>query len=254
MAHRGSRLLWPENTMVAFQGAADLGIQYFETDLHATRDGILLTFHDQTLQRTTDATGKVLDRTLAELREVDAGHRFEIEGDFPHRGTGVHIPTLEEVITTFPDVVVTVDLKAPDLEPLLVEFCERHDAWDRLIVGSFIDTRTWRVRKLTQGRVATSATGTETSRVLAASRFGMNPTMPGDVYQIPETAGPLRVVDRRFLRAAHANRIPVHVWTVNDPQRMEELLDLGVDGIITDRPDLLRDLMIRRGVGGPWNR
>lgn len=243
-AHRGSRVLWPENTMPAFQGAYDLGFRVFETDLHATADGVLLTFHDPTLERTTDASGPIASRMLSDLAGVDAGHRFERGGDHPWRGRGVGIPTLEELVSTFPDVAVILDLKAPGLEELLVDLVRRLDLWDRVIVGSFRDARLRRFRHLTEGRVATSSGPRETLAVRARSWARRPSRSPADVFQVPTKAG-ITVVDEAFVASAHAAGKHVHVWTVNETEEMSRLLDLGVDGIITDRPDLLADLLER---------
>ncbi len=249
-AHRGSRILWPENTMVAFQGAIDLGYRFIETDLHLTSDGVLVTFHDDTLDRCTDATGNVEDRSFSELRAVDAGYRFQLDGSHPHRASGVGIPALEEVVTAFPDACFILDLKQPAIEAALAEFLDRHRMEDRVIVGSFRDSRLRRFRQLTNGRVATSSGPVETLRVRARSWIGRPSTSPADAFQVPVRQG-IRIVDRAFVEAAHAAGKQVHVWTVNDRAEMEELLDLGVDGLITDRPDTLREVLMARG-GGPW--
>ena len=242
-AHRGSRLLWPENTMPAFQGAYDLGVRVFETDLHATADGVLVAFHDATLERTTDAVGPISDRSIDDLGGIDAGHRFEREGDHPHRARGVRIPTLEEVVSTFPDVALILDMKAPGLEPLLAGLIERLDLAERVIVGSFSDARLRRFRHMA-GHVATSAGPREALAGRARSWARLASASPADVFQVPVRAG-VRVVDRAFVAAAHAADKHVHVWTVNEESEMRRLLDLGVDGIITDRPDLLQQVLGR---------
>jgi len=254
MAHRGSGVLWPENTMVAFQGAVDLGFRYLETDVRATSDGVLVALHDATLDRTTSGTGPIVKQTFAEVRELDAAHHFATAGNFLHRGAGVAVPTLEELLISFPDAVLTIDLKAPGVESQLYEVIARHGAWDRVIVGSFHDNRLRRFRKLARGRVATSSGPAETARFLSAARLGRAVRINADALQVPDRAGPMRVVTRVTVDAAHAAGKEVHVWTINDRDRMVELLDLGVDGIITDRGDVLRDVMVARGVGGSWNR
>ncbi len=254
MAHRGSQVLWPENTIVSFQGAVDLGFRYLETDIRATRDGVLVACHDPTLERTTDGTGSVADRTFDELQELDAGYHFSPEEEYPQRGRGVRIPALDEVLVTFPDVILTLDLKAGGIEAALHDLIARRKAWDRIIVGSFRDRRLRRFRTMTEGRVATSSGPGETARFLTAARTGRAPRMQADALQVPERAGPIHVVNERTVRTAHECGKQVHVWTVNDRRRMVELLDLGVDGIITDRPDILRDVMQTRGSGGPWNQ
>jgi glycerophosphoryl diester phosphodiesterase len=231
--------------MPAFQGAVDLGVGFLETDLHATADGALITFHDPTLDRCTDGSGPVADRTLVELGEFDAAHAFEREGDFPLRGTGVGIPTLEEVMTTFPDVGFVLDIKAPGVEPLLADLLARLDAEDRVIVGSFSDRRLGRFRRLTGGAVATSSATLETLKVKAASLARRPAHTRADAFQVPARAG-VTVVDRAFIDSAHAAGKHVHVWTVNERDEMERLLDMGVDGLVTDRPDILTEVLAER--------
>ncbi len=251
LAHRGSRELWPENTMVAFQGAIDLGYRFLETDLHATSDGKVVLFHDDTLNRTTDHHGRISKWTWDELRECDAAYRFDPIHHFPHRGRGVRIPTLEELATTFPNTLLTLDLKQSGIEQLLVEVVYRLNLWDRVIVGSFSDARIRRFRKLTGGRVATSSGPRETLAAMGAARLGRPLKVRADALQIPETYGRTRVLTSRLIEAAHASGKQIHVWTVNERADMIRLLDMGVDGLITDRPDTLKDLMIARGSGGP---
>lgn len=251
LAHRGSRELWPENTMVAFQGAIDLGYRFLETDLHATADGKLVLFHDDTLGRTTDQTGKVSKWTWEDLADVDAGYRFDPIHHFPHRGRGVAIPSLEELATTFPNALLTLDLKQSGMEPLLVEAVHRLNLWDRVIVGSFSDARIRRFRKLTGGRVATSSGPRETLGAMTTARLGRPLNVRADALQIPESYGKRTVLTERLIESAHASGKQIHVWTVNERADMERLLDMGADGLITDRPDILKDLMIERGEGGP---
>jgi glycerophosphoryl diester phosphodiesterase len=254
MAHRGSRLLWPENTMEAFQGAVDLGYRYLETDLWPTSDGVLMAFHDATLDRTTNGTGPISERTLAEVKQLDAGYNHEVDGDHPHRGNGVTVPTLEELLVAFPEAVFTLDLKAPRIEALLFSMLSRLAATERVIVGSFSDAKLRRFRSISSGRVATSSGPRETAQALGRARLGRPIRIEADALQVPDRAGPVRVVSQTVVAAAHAVDKEVHVWTVNDRAHMEELLDAGVDGIITDRPDILREVMIGRGSGGPWNK
>ncbi|UCG39950.1 MAG: glycerophosphodiester phosphodiesterase [Acidimicrobiia bacterium] len=248
-AHRGSRILWPENTMPAFQGAVDLGVHFLETDLHATNDGHLVTFHDPTLDRCTDGLGDIADWSLGDLRTLDAGANFEGEGDFPFRGRGVGIPTLEEVLTAFPDVGLVLDIKAEGVEPLLADLLTRRHAEDRVIVGSFSDRRLARFRRLTGGAVATSSASLESLKVKVRSLVRLPARTTADAFQVPTSAGMVTVVDAAFVDAAHAAGKHVHVWTINERAEMVRLLDLGVDGIVTDRPDTLMEVLAERGGG-----
>lgn len=252
IAHRGSTTLFPENTMVAFQGAVDLGYRYLETDLHASADGVLVCFHDDTLERTTNGTGLVWQHHLSALRELDAGFRFDPIHHFPRRGQGISIPTLEELVHTFPDVHMVLDLKQSGIEELLVEAIQKWHLWERVIVGSFRDSRISRVRRRTDRRVATSSGPLETLRHLMAARTGRHTKIEADALLVPVKMG-LTVVDQRTIDTAHGAGKQVHVWTVNEADEMHRLLDMGVDGIITDEIEVLRNVMQDRGSGGPWN-
>lgn len=247
IAHRGSRVLWPENTLPAFSGAVEMGYAHVETDLHLSSDGVLVCFHDHTLERTTDGAGPVETRTLAELKRLDAGYRHRREAEFPFRGRGVEIPTLEELLTAFPDVSVIVDLKSDGLEDPLARLLDKLDAHERLIVGSFSDARLARFRQVTGGGVATSAGPTAARAWLLTSRVGRGMRGDAAALQIPTHVRGIRVVDAKLVSAARASGLQVHVWTVNTPPEMRRLLEVGVDGIITDRPDLLRDVMSEDG-------
>lgn len=239
--------------MMAFEGAVALGYRYLETDLHLSSDGELVTFHDDTLDRTTNGSGPLSKRTLVELQELDAAYRFDPVHHFPHRGAGVQIPAFSEVVAAFPEAVFTVDLKESRLEQALATAVRELNIEDRVIVGSFKDRRTRRFRKIAGPRVATSSATYETARLVLSSKAGRPMRIRADALQVPARAKGITVVDRKLVEGAHAHGKLVHVWTVNDPDEMAELLDLGVDGIITDRPDLLADVMNERGSGGPWN-
>jgi len=245
-AHRGSRVLWPENTMVAFQGAVDLGYRYLETDVHVSRDGVVVLFHDDSLHRLTDGRGKVWEWTWEVLRTLDAAYHFDPDGGHPLRGTGVRIPTLEEAAATLPEALFNLDLKQRGIEERLAAEIERLGLADRVLIGSFHDGRIRRFREASRGRVATSAGPLEVSAALTAARLGRPVRTRADAFQVPERGGPLRVVGRRFLDAVHGGGAQVHVWTVNDPGAMWRLLDMGVDGIVTDRPDLLDEVVGER--------
>lgn len=242
-AHRGGSTLFPENTLVSFQGAIELGVRYIETDVHLTRDGKIVVFHDHRLERTTNGCGFVRDHTLAELRELDAGYRFRRGAEFPSRGRGIQIPTFEEAIALSPDVRFNVELKERgDGLPLAFwKLVEKHGLHDRVLVAAFDDRIVREFRRLSLGTVATSAGQRETTtfwlaRRARATRFL---SIDYDALQVPPTQSRLTIVDERFVRAAHARDLAVHVWTIDDESEMRRLLDLGVDGIMSDRPDLL---------------
>lgn len=235
-AHRGGSADGLENTLRQFRRTVEAGYRYIETDVHATRDGRLVAFHDATLDRVTDGAGRIADLPWEQVRHA------RVAGEEP-------VPLFEELLETFPEVRWNIDVKAePALAPLL-ELIGRTNAWDRVCVGSFSEARVVRAQRLVGPRLATSY-GVRGVLGLRLRSWGVpvDPRRSPVAAQVPETQSGVRVVDRRFLAAAHARGLQVHVWTVNDPDRMHRLLDLGVDGIMTDHIDTLRKVMEERGV------
>ncbi|MFF4763247.1 glycerophosphodiester phosphodiesterase [Streptomyces sp. NPDC001292] len=235
-AHRGGAADGLENTVAQFRHAAGLGYRYMETDVHATADGRLVAFHDATLDRVTDGAGRIADLPWEDVRQA------RVAGREP-------VPLFAELLETFPEVRWNVDVKAePALRPLL-DLIERTNAWDRVCVGSFSEARVVRARRLAGPRLATSY-GTRGVLALRLRSWGL-PAVPrrsAVAAQVPVSQYGVPVVDRRFVRTAHARRLHVHVWTINEPALMHRLLDLGVDGIMTDHIDTLRKVMEDRGV------
>jgi len=243
IAHRGSRLLWPENTMVAFSAAVEVGARHIETDVRVSADGVVYCIHDPSVDRTTNAAGLFSQHSSQEIAGLDAGFGHATPEGFPFRSAGVRIPMFEELVTSFPDIHVVVDLKEDAVVAPMVDLVRRLGIGDRLIVGSFSDARLARFRELTDGEVPTSV-GTTTARSwLLASRVGRGLSGPGSALQLPLQRGGVRVVDRKLVDAAHARGVQVHVWTINDPDKMQELIEIGVDGIVTDRIDLLLEVL-----------
>lgn len=242
MAHRGGathpELAGLENTMAAFEHAVALGYRYLETDVHVTCDGELLAFHDEDLARVTNGTGLIAELTASEVAKV----RIADEHD---------VPTMAQLLEAFPDCRFNIDIKARGAVPALAQLVARHGAHSRVCVGSFSHSRLREFRRLTAGRVATSASPLEVATFLSAP-FGQlaRSLTRGHVaaLQVPHRSGPLPVVTRSLVRRAHAAGAHVHVWTIDDPEEIRELLDLGVDGIFTDRTDLLKDVLIERGL------
>jgi glycerophosphoryl diester phosphodiesterase len=239
-AHRGGAyhpdLEGLENTLAAFRHAAELGYCYLETDVHATSDGELLAFHDAALDRVTDLKGRIEGLTLAKVSEALIGGRERV-------------PTLARLFEEFPNARFNIDIKASAAVPLLARFLDQHDAWDRVLVGSFSPRRLNRFRRLTRGRVPTSAHPLEVLafRFLPSGRVADLLTR-GRVaaLQIPYRRGPLIVATRGLVRRAHAAGKHVHVWTVDDADEIRGLLDRGVDGVMTDRTDILKDVLVQR--------
>ncbi len=246
-AHRGSRILWPENTWHAFDRAVeDLGYQYIETDVQVTADGVVLVFHDDTLERCTNGVGKVAEWRWADLQHLDAAYNFSPDGEhFPLRGIGIGISRLDDTLTRYPDVFFNIDLKADGTEWATAEVVKKMQREDSVLIGAFSDKRISRFRRITKGRVATSAGPRDSVAMYAASRIGRGIPAKGDAYQLPyKTKGV--AADRRLIDAVHSAGKQIHLWTVNDRHEMEKFLDLGVDGIISDRPDLLNEVMEER--------
>lgn len=245
-AHRGSRILWPENTHHAFQGAVDLGYHYIETDIRVTRDGVVVVFHDETLERTTNGVGPIADWDWADLSHLDAAYNFSPDGDsFPLRGKGVRISRLDDTFDTFPAINFNIDLKAPRSEWPVADAIVSKGRFDSVLVGGFVDRRTARFHRITKGKVPVSAGPSAALAMFAASRVGRTSHRKFDAYQLPARTRRISV-DQKLVDAVHEADSHIHVWTVDEPAQMHELLDLGVDGIVTDRPDLLNEVIEER--------
>ena len=251
-AHRGGSLLRPENTLPAFEHGMSFGADALELDIQQTRDGELVVIHDPTLDRTTSGSGAVASYSLDELRAFDAGYHFTANNGatFPYRGQGITIPTLRQVFERFPDIRINIDLKesTPDRETRLWTLIQEFAAENRICAGCFTHAALARFRRLTGGRVATSASPREVRNfLLAALSHTTNWLRPAyDALQTPDTYGTVRIVSRTTVDAAHRLGIDLHVWTVDERSHMEALLALGVDGLMTDRPDILADVLAEK--------
>ena len=236
-AHRGGAADGLENTVEAFGRAVRLGFRYVETDVHATADGVPVVFHDRDLRRLTGRPERVGELNWADLCAVLVGG-------------AAAVPRLDEVLDAWPDVRFNIDVKADGAEAPTVRAVQAAVAQDRVLLASFSDVRLARVRALAGPRVATSMGMRSVARLRVASLVGRRVRLPGSVVaaQVPVRYGRLPVVDARLVRCAHAQGLRVHVWTIDDPARMHALLDLGVDGIMTDRLDVLRDVFLQRGI------
>jgi glycerophosphoryl diester phosphodiesterase len=235
-AHRGGAADGDENTTASFGRAVAMGYRYLETDVHATADGVVVVFHDDTLLRLLGRPGRVRDVRWADLSSLRVG------------GSAA-VPRLDEVLESWPDVRFNIDIKDdPAVDPT-VELVRRAGVTDRVLLASFADRRLVRVRA-TLPAVATSMGTREVTRLWLAARVGRRLSVPPSVVaaQVPQHHGRVRVVDRRFVTHAHRLGLQVHVWTIDDPATMNHLLDLGVDGIMTDRIDVLREVYTGRGV------
>jgi glycerophosphoryl diester phosphodiesterase len=248
-AHRGGSALAPENTLVAYENGLSYGADALELDIHPTRDGEIVVIHDDTLDRTTDGSGRVSGFTLDDLRQFDAGYRFtpDAGATYPYRGKGVRIPTLAEVYERFSAARVNIEIKEdiPQVEEHLWRVIQTAGAEDRTMVGSFPLAPLRRFRTVSQGRVATSGSMPEIrSFVIAAYARATRLLRPAyDALQVPEAYRGIPVVTPTTVRAAHQLGLAVHVWTVDDRDSMERLLGYGVDGLMSDRPDTLAQVL-----------
>jgi glycerophosphoryl diester phosphodiesterase len=249
ISHRGGSLLAPENTVAAFRMAVErYHTQMLETDVHLTRDGELVVAHDATLERCTDGVGAIADHTLAELQRLDAGHFFTRDGGrtFPFRGQGVRMPALREVLRAFPGLRFNIEVKpdVPGIEDAFFQVLREEGALERVCVGSELDEVGERLARVMPDACHFYPRDALASFVLTV-RAGEPP--PDDprytVLDMPLYFGEVRLVDEALLRTAEALGRWINVWTVDDPAEMRRLVNEGVGGIMTDRPDLLRRVL-----------
>ena len=236
-AHRGLAIDAPENSLLAFARAIAIGTDYIETDVHASHDGVAVIAHDPTLERVAGRKVRVAQLTMSELRKVDLGH-------------GQGFPSLAEALDAFPETKFNIDVKSRDAVPGTIAAITKAGAHDRVLVSSFNEGRRALALRGLPG-VVSSASARRFLPALLAGKVGFSPALRGSLrglvaVQVPEKALGLRVTTARMLRALHAAGVEMHVWTVNDPARMAELLDLGVDGLVTDRADLALEVVRHR--------
>lgn len=221
--------------MPAFEGAVALGYRYLETDAHVTADGICLAFHDDRLDRVTDHAGMIAELPYRTVREA------RVDGREP-------IPLLEDLVAAFPDARINIDTKADASVDAVAAVLARTGAADRVCVGSFSESRLSRIRALVGPELCTSLGPKETAKLRGGS-FGLPGAgnLAGACAQVPHRMRGVTIVDERFVEKAHSVGLQVHVWTIDDPHEMNQLLDLGVDGIMTDLPAVLKTVLVERG-------
>jgi glycerophosphoryl diester phosphodiesterase len=242
-AHRGGTSSAPENTLPAFEHAVGLGYHHLETDVHLTADGVLVAFHDTDLRRTCGVDLTIAASTWSELCDL------RVDGREP-------IPLMTDLLDRFPDARFNIDCKSDAAAPALVDLVRSRDLLDRVCIGSFSHARLRKIRSLLGPRLITCLSPQEVASLRLTGRLtGSTPR----VAQVPVRAAErgagrrVAVVTRGFVQRAHRQGIAVHVWTIDDAEEMHRLFDLGVDGIMTDRPETLRDVLVERGgwYGGP---
>ena len=236
-AHRGGTSAAPENTIRAFDDAINLGYRYIETDVHATSDGKLVAFHDNDLQRTCGKPWRIEETAWETLSTA------RIDGSDP-------IPLLDDLLSTWPNVRINIDCKSDAAMRPLIDTIRQTNCLDRICVGSFSDKRLRHIRSELGAGLCTSMGPQEVARLVLASTTGLpiSPSRHALVAQVPVRQGPIPVVTRRSIARAHELGLQVHVWTIDDPLQMSQLLDMGVDGIMTDDTRALKDVFVARNL------
>jgi glycerophosphoryl diester phosphodiesterase len=247
IAHAGSKL-YPTDTLYALQQYADMGVDILEMDVHMTKDGVIVLIHDDTVDRTTNGTGDIREMSFAEAQSLDAGYNWSQDdgGTYPYRGQGIIIPSLETVFETFPGYPMIIEIKqeTPSMAQPLCSLIRKYGMAENVIIPSFSDVATQEFR-LGCPEVATAASTGEVTNFVIRNFLLLSGTISPDYYamQVPESRSGIPVVTRLFLWAAQRRNIQIHIWTINEQEDMRRFIEMGVDGIMTDRTDLLLDLL-----------
>ncbi|MCU0820968.1 MAG: glycerophosphodiester phosphodiesterase [Spirochaetes bacterium] len=248
LAHRGAPKVLPENTIPSFKKAVELGADVLEADIHFTKDKKFAVIHDNTLERTTDGKGRVADYTLAELKTLDAGYKFSADGGktFPHRGRGMTIPSFEEMLIEFPVERLNIDLKSKSHEQInhYADIINRFGAEKRILTASKHTSILIKIRKLFPV-MATSFGLREIVFLFTLSRLRLQRIIEfrGDALQIPVSYHGIKLARQSFVKRAHQKNLQVHFWTINNEDKMKELLAIGADGIFTEDAALLGNVL-----------
>lgn len=254
IAHQGGDGIWPGDTLYAFEKAVETGADVLEMDAHITKDGRIVLMHDETVDDTTDGTGRIEDMTLDELKRLDAAYDWSKDGGqtFPYRGLGITVPTLDEVFERFPQMRYVIEIKLTEnpIDKPLCELIRKYDMGDKAMVASFHDDAMRNFRS-TCPEVATSASRGEVTRFVLLGKIFLSGLVAPQYQSIQPPYDPaesmnIPIMTKRFIREAHAKNIRVEPWTVDDPELMRQYIEWGVDGIITDRPDLMVEILETR--------
>jgi glycerophosphoryl diester phosphodiesterase len=258
LAHQGASAHAPSNTLEAFKLGLQQGADIIETDVHMTKDGVLVVSHDETIDRLSNGKGKIKELTLAELRQYDFGYGFTPDGGktFPYRGKGVKIPTLEEVFQQFPGRRVNIEIKQddPPIEEKLLALIRQYQMEEKVLICTFLKEPGIRYRQLDGGRAVQAGNMSQMITYALYWLPGLSRLYKPEVeaFQVPTSfaVGPItiRLDTKRFIDAAHHLGIKVHYWTINDEAEMRHLLEVGADGIITDAPDRAYAVMHQMGL------
>lgn len=257
IAHQGGELLAPSNTMAAFQEAADMGVDALEFDVHITKDGHLVAIHDPTVDRTTNGSGGVEDLTLKEIKALDAGYDFkDLNGKKSYRGKGISIPAVDEIFAAFPDMKMVIEIKddipssrIKEASVKLWYLIEKHGLSDQVLVVAFDQEIVDTFAEISQGKTALAGGRQEIKNfVILHTLFLRSFYHPSvDAFQIPISEGHIDLTAKKYIEGAHRRGIDIHYWTIDDKKTMKMLIKKGADGIITNRPDLMLDLLEEMG-------
>lgn len=251
IAHQGGDGVWPGDTMYAFEQAVEIGADVLEMDAHITKDSQIVLMHDEKVDRTTDGTGLIEDLTLPELKQLDAAYKWSNDDGetFPHRGQGIDVPTLEELFQKFSQMryVIEIKLTQNPIDKPLCDLIRKYDMQDRVVIASFHDEAMQNFRK-TCPEVATSASRGEVTKFVLLGKVFLSGLVAPQYQSIqppydPKESKNIPIMTKRFIREAHAKNVAVEPWTVDDPQLMKQYIEWGVDGIMTDRPDLMIEVL-----------
>lgn len=251
IAHQGGDGIRPSNTLEAFRHAVALGADVLDSDIHLSKDGVIVVMHDETVNRTTDGTGFIREKTLAEIKMLDAGYkwtgRLDYTGNtFPYRGKGIQVPTLDELFAAFPDKLHNIEIKQapPEIAAPLCAMIKKYNLADRIAISSFRQENILAFRNACPN-IHTAAVEPEVREL-----FVLNALWSGRLHapryqslQVPERSGGLQLLTPQFVASAHSRNLAVYPWTINTREDMQRMLALGVDGINTDFPDILLDLL-----------
>ena len=258
IAHGGAKDLFPENTMVAFDGAMEIGVDMLEIDVCLTKDDILITHHDLTIDDVSDGTGAVRDFTFDELTQFNFGDGFKaLDGTYPYKEKQVLVTKLEDVFAKYPDVLYNVEIKdkgetGEKAAEVLYELIQKYNLEGSILVPSFSDETISHFRSLTGGTIMTSSAREETKKFIYAHIAQVDNLVfdiDYEAMQLPLSNSGVNLATKSIIRDAHRRNIAVHYWTIDDKETMKDLIAMGADGIITDRPDLLNEVLEEMGYG-----
>jgi len=256
IAHQGGDGIWPGDTMYAFEKAVALGADVLEMDAHITKDGEIVLMHDEKVDRTTDGSGLIVDLTIAELKQLDAAYKWTNDAGvtFPFRGQGIQVPTLRELFDKFPDMRYVIEIKLTEnpIDKPLCDLIHEKDMQEKVVIASFHDDAMAMFRAICP-EVATSASRSEVTKFVILGKVFLSDwdSPKYQSLQVPwekSESKNIPIMTARFIRESHAKHLHVEPWTVDDPELMKQYIQWGVDGIITDRPDVMMEVLKEMGL------